>query len=244
VIVRFNKVMACKVRQVASDVSASRGRYLDLKLNPEQAADLPEAKEWPALGEFIEAVNRCEGFCTSGCTASGVTPGGHEAPYVDIYLSHPLARMSPAAVQKLVSELEKLNDKRTLRGFVLELCDSTASLPSGEEMIRSLRLWFIGKRPDAEQAFALVLARLRGHDVADYIPLAEQDFRSREQAAVRFRILVSAWLIVVALCALLASRYGWLAGIGGALAGLILFPVLFIIVVIGWAAVEHRRQKR
>jgi hypothetical protein len=122
VIVRFNEVMACQVRQFSNDVSANQGRYLDLKLHPEQATELPEAREWPALGEFIAAVNMTDGFRTSGCMASGVTPGGHPAPYVDIYLDQPLTRKSPKALRKLASALEQLTDGTTVPNFILELC--------------------------------------------------------------------------------------------------------------------------
>ena len=85
-LVRFNELMACQVRQFSLDVSKKQGRYLDLKLHPEHAAELPEANEWPALGEFIEAINRCNAFRTSGCMASGITPGGAPGP-VCRYLS-------------------------------------------------------------------------------------------------------------------------------------------------------------
>ncbi len=88
-IVRFNNQMSCQVRQYNQDISTHQGRYIDLKQYPERANDLPEAKEWPALGEFVEAVNRCRAFRTSGCTASGTTEGGYTAPFVDVAFEDP-----------------------------------------------------------------------------------------------------------------------------------------------------------
>jgi hypothetical protein len=234
VIVQFNEVMACKVRQFSNGVSANQGRYLDLKLHPEQAAELPEAKEWPALGQFIAAVNRAGGFRTSGCMATGVTPGGHPAPYVDIFLDQPLTRTSPKALRKLASALEELNDGTTVPNLTLELCNSAARLPDGEE-IQSVRLWFIGTRDVAERAFPLIIAKLQEQRLADYIPVAEQDDKERKQAAIRRFTFFLGWLVFAATSAFMASRYGWLGGIGGAIAGFVLYPIaLFIVLIACW----------
>ena len=87
--VRFNGEMSCQIRQLNSDVSDRRGKYLDLKTYPDRAGELPEARIWPAVGAFIGDVNRINSFQTFGCTAEGVTPGGHEAPFVDIAFAAP-----------------------------------------------------------------------------------------------------------------------------------------------------------
>lgn len=53
------------------DVSTTRGKYIDLKNEPGRAVELPEAREWPAFGDFIEAINRCPAFRTAGCATDG-----------------------------------------------------------------------------------------------------------------------------------------------------------------------------
>jgi hypothetical protein len=227
VLVKFNEAMSCQVRQFSEDVSASQGRYLDLKLHPEQAAELPEAKEWPALGAFIGAVNKCDGFRTSGCMVAGNTPGGHPAPYVDIYLDNHATRVSPSAVQKLVSALKELNDRTIMPTFVLELCNAAARLPDGKNIV-SLRLWFIGTRADAEKAFALIVTKLGAQKITDYIPIAAQERRERKKSAIRLAILILGWLTVVGLCAFMASRYGWLLCIAAAIGAVVLYPIIVI----------------
>jgi hypothetical protein len=126
-LVRFNNEMTCHVQQHNKDISTHQGRYLDLKLYPELASGLPEAREWPALGEFVGAINKCEAFCTCGCTASGITPGGHEAPFVDIAFADKRLRTSPGANEKLSSKLLELDGATIADDFIVELCNCSAT---------------------------------------------------------------------------------------------------------------------
>ena len=65
--VAFNEQMACQVLTSAWKMSAHKqGRYVDLKAHPDRTAELPEAKEWPALGEFIAGVNRSKSLLHIG----------------------------------------------------------------------------------------------------------------------------------------------------------------------------------
>jgi hypothetical protein len=44
-LVRTNQLTSCQIYQLNKATSAKRGKYLDLKLKPERAHELPEAKE-------------------------------------------------------------------------------------------------------------------------------------------------------------------------------------------------------
>jgi hypothetical protein len=253
-LVKFAESMSCQVRQLNKNVNANRGRYLDLKAHPEQAADLPEARDWPVLGRFIEAINRCNGFRTSGCMVDGVTPGGHKAPYVDIAFADEPASVSRSTCRQLAGQLLLLNDPNTLGGFTLELCDSEATLPNGDQVM-SLRCWLLGARSDAEAAFPFVLELLNRQDTADYVKVAEVEYAEHMRIRARQRresrrttalivVLGVLWLTFSSACAWLYSGHGWLAGLGAFFLGLLAFPTLAFVCLMGfWTAGGWRRDK-
>jgi hypothetical protein len=231
-LVEFNEVMACQVRQFTNNVSANQGKYLDLKRDPDRAAELPEAKEWPAFGNFIAAINTCEGFRTSGCMVNGLTPGGHPAPYVDVFFDNAKVRASQSPLRRLAAELLELNDATSLPKFKLELCNSEARLPDGERVL-SLRLWLIGSRSDAEAAFPEIIARLSDQVLGDFITLAESDRQEARKTNRRFIAFASGWILFVSTCTWLGSQAGWLAAMLIALGSIVFYPIaLFAIFVV------------
>lgn len=242
----FNTSMSCSVIQRNKDVSATRGRYRDLKAEPEKAHELPEASDWPALGSFIEEINRCEAFRTTGCMAMGVTPGGHSAPYVDVAFADTMVCKSPAVCVMLASRLLELDDPSTNGGLTLELCPSEAMLPDGER-IASLRCWLLGSRGDAERIFPILVEKLRQQRVTDYTPIAQTDRGKLPTAAEtaaenaranqqfkKFATSVVAVAVLVGLTmAWMFSGYGWLGSLGGFILGLAAVPLFLIALLVG-----------
>ena len=119
-----------------------------------------------------------------------------------------------------------------------------------------MRLWLIGTRTDAERAFPLIIAKLREQNIADYVPNAEQDHvlavKRRKQEAIesrkgkiRLAVLLIIWLAFGAAGGWAASRYGWLAGVGGAVFGVVLYPfALFGFLVVRWELLSWSAQKK
>lgn len=237
-IVRFNNQTTCQVNQHNRDISAHQGRYIDLKQYPERANELPEAKEWPALGAFVEAVNRCRTFRTSGCTASGATEGGHDAPFVDIAFADSLVQLSPAAYRQLSNELLELDGSDVAGDFVVELCDCNATLPD-RKTILSLRLWLLGDRKLAPEVFKALLTLLARQETDEYRAVAEQDHQQMKKERRRAIIFLVPFLMLwigfgCAGATLAGDQFGWLAGIGGFIGGIVLFPVLALLCLVLW----------
>jgi hypothetical protein len=171
-IVRFNTTPYC-VQQYAEDVSDKQGKYIDLKQQPERASELPEANEWPAFGDFLEQINRCEAFRTVGCSLDCPfdcdAPDDGQAPFVEIALDHEMIRNSREALRHLYcGHLRYLHIPVINREFELQVNDSTAQLPDGQELV-SLRLWLLGPRPAVEVAFSLIVAVLKEFPIDHYL---------------------------------------------------------------------------
>jgi len=176
--VRYNQEMTCGVYQHNRDISAHQGQWIDLKQFPERAGEMPEAKAWPALGKFVADINRDTPFRTTGCTAHGKTPGGHNAPFVDIAFDDVRLRGSENAHHQLQEEIRWLDGSGMAKQLILEICDCDVSMPDGEELFTT-RLWLLGSRAQAEEAFPAILSLLSKQNPDTYIPLTagEQVYR-------------------------------------------------------------------
>src|SRR5688500_14842802 len=115
--VRQNEEMHCRINQHNRELSAQQGKYIDLKAEPDRACELPEAKDWPALGAFTSSLNRCPLFATTGCTAAGKTVGGHEAPFVDISFADRELAGSEVARKRLKERLSTLDAETSSPDF-------------------------------------------------------------------------------------------------------------------------------
>jgi len=167
--VRFEGEMVCAIFQHSRDISAKQGKYVDMKLEPERIGELPEAKEWPALGEFLVAVNMTNLFRTTGCSSNyDQVEGGHAAPFVDVALDDPRLRPSEEACAQMREKLLSLDGNPTAEGLVIELVQSEATLPD-DEIIPSTRVWFLGEKGQAEAAFPLIVAALESERVPTYL---------------------------------------------------------------------------
>jgi hypothetical protein len=234
--VRFEQLMSCQINQFNREISAKQGMYVDLKQHPTAIHTLPEAKEWPKFGQFIGDLNVRTPFQTTGCMASGNTPGGHKAPFVDVAFADGL-RFSEEARSHFKSWLLDLHGRPEAPHLVLEVCDSQVFLPNGIPFL-STRIWFLGDRADAERAFGPIVDllshqqpnRLTDAAVAQ-IPNAKNAIQSHIQhqasaiptskakATWKQRILLWTILTVVALmciCTLIEiCRFGfWLLRLG------------------------------
>ena len=133
-------VVPCCSQQHKQGGGAHWRRHLDLKAHPERASELPEAKEWPALGDFVEAINRCSAFRTCGCAASS---SFSEVPFVDIAFNEPQLRASAAVYRQLSNQIHRLDGTNIVESFAVELSTISANLPDREE-ISALRIWLLG----------------------------------------------------------------------------------------------------
>ena len=173
--VRFEEEMVCAIFQHSRDISEKQGKYIDVKLEPERIGELPEAKEWPALGQLLNGINRTNLFRTTGCNSNyDEVPGGHAAPFVDVALDDPRLRHSEEACSKLREKLVALDGHAAADGLVIELVQSEATMPDGE-VVPSTRIWFIGERAQAEAAFPLIVSALDGERVPDYLKCGSSD---------------------------------------------------------------------
>lgn len=119
--VRFEEEMVCAIFQHSRDISEKQGKYIDAKLEPERIGELPEAREWPALGEFLLGINRTNLFRTTGCNSNyDEVEGGHAAPFVDIALDDPRLRLSEEACSKMRDKLVALDSNPAADGLVIE----------------------------------------------------------------------------------------------------------------------------
>ena len=134
------------------------------------------ARSWRLLAD----VNRLALFRTCGCTALGKTPGGHEAPFVDISFTDLSLATSESTHERLQSQLLTLDGVDVAQSFTLELCKSDATLPDNSEIL-STRLWFLGERGDAERVFPVIVEALSKLSVADYQGLRELDEQRNSQ---------------------------------------------------------------
>ena len=133
-------VVPCCSQQHKQGGGAHWRRHLDLKAHPERASELPEAKEWPALGDFVEAINRCSAFRTCGCAASS---SFSEVPFVNIAFNEPQLRASAAVYRQLSNQIHRLDGTNIVESFAVELSTISANLPDREE-ISALRIWLLG----------------------------------------------------------------------------------------------------
>jgi hypothetical protein len=174
--VQFREEMVCSIFQHGRDISAKQGKYVDLKLEPERVGELPEAKEWPALAEFLAQLNMTNVFRTTGCNSNDdQVPGGHAAPFVDVALDDPRLRTSEEACAQMREKLLSLDGSPTAEGLLVELVQSEATLPD-DEIVPSTRIWFIGNKAQAEAAFPLIVAALESESVPTYLKRGSYDF--------------------------------------------------------------------
>lgn len=210
-IIRFADT-SCRIQQHSYDKSANQGRYIDLKTEPNRTCELPEAREWAELGEFIESVNRLPQFRTCGCMASGSTPGGHAAPFVDISFDHVDLRQSTQVIRTLANRLCELTITDPTDDFVLELCESSANLPDNKSLT-SLRLWLLGNRTDAAKIFPIIISFLQGQNIEEYIPLARKEKHERQRASIKL-------LSIIAGIGIIGAGLGYIVfGLTGAIIG-------------------------
>jgi hypothetical protein len=169
--VRYNAELLCKLNQHDRTISAQQGRYVDLKFFPERAIELPESHDWPALGSFIEAVNRCAAFRTTGCQSLDDSHDHSEGAFVEIAFDDPRLRLSGRARAEFQNALLTLDGHEVAGDFVVELRDCGSILPTGESL-ESTRFMLLGTRHQAEFAFQPILELLQRQNVADYLRLA------------------------------------------------------------------------
>ncbi len=122
--------------------------------------------------------------------------------------------------------------------FVVELCDCDARLPDREKIL-SLRLRLLGDRELAPEVFKALLSILARQESDEYRAVAEQDhqqMKRRRRRAILFLVLfLVLWIGFGCAGATLAGgQFGWLAGIGGFIGGLVLFLALAILCVYLW----------
>lgn len=239
-IVRVNNSMTCEIKQHNNDISVHQGKYIDLKEHPERADELPEAKEWPELGVFIASINKCKEFRTCGCTASGITVGGHEAPFVDIAFEDKRLRDLSIAIHDLSDRIRALDGMNVAGDFLLELCDCSATLPDGTDM-KSLRLWLLGPRSEAPAVFRVVLDTLHSwHNVEEYVPIAKEEYarkkRERRQRWWSLTLLITAVYVVLSACVgggtmLGYILFGWIGALAGSFVGVTCCAVLIAFII-------------
>ena len=203
----------CSPKRQQGD-GAHPGRHLDLKAHPERTSELPEAQEWRNLGNFVEAINRCSAFRTCGCNAS---TSRNEVPFVDIAFDEPELWTSSEVCRKLSDQLRRLDGTDTAGSFTVELSVISANLPN-RTRINGLRLWLLGARSDAVDAFCAVHAMLAQQDPKDYLPVAKHEralaAKERRQSNLAFALFLLTWLTFCCVCAGLvgaSNLVGWRA---------------------------------
>ncbi len=140
-----------------------------MKLEPERIGELPEAKEWPALGAFLVDLNKTNLFRTTGCNSNyNQVEGGHAAPFVDVALDDPRLRPSEEACAQMREKLLSLDGSPVAESLTVELVQSEATMPDGE-IVPSTRIWFLGEKQQAEAAFPLIVAALGSETVPAYL---------------------------------------------------------------------------
>ncbi len=182
---------------------AHPGRHLDLKAHPELASELPEAKEWPALGNFVEAINRCSDFRTCGCA---VPMSRDEVPFVDIAFYAPKLTTSRDVCRKLSDQLCRLDGNDIAGRFSVELSIVNATMPDRKK-INAVRLWLLGAESDAVHAFCAILALLAQQDVSEYELLAEQERARAGQRRFYIRLILT--LFILAWFGVSCGGAGW-----------------------------------
>jgi hypothetical protein len=194
----------CYLYQFDTDQHADWGKYIDLKSEPDRSSELPEVKEWPAFGDFLRDINRCEAVRTVGCGLNAPMPDDRKfrLPFVEVVLNHPLAEHSPRAVSRLCDVLlTKLDQPAKAQNAGVELTRSTAYLPCDEQLI-SLRLW-LGPRgtkpvaPVQEQKvemrtriasmFPFIVAALQEEKIENFARIAEGEMAEWNQKVQQLR---------------------------------------------------------
>jgi hypothetical protein len=234
----LNKLPACQVYQLNHDWSAKQGQYIDLKAHPERANELPESKEWPALGEFIRSINETPLFRTTGCNVSGATPGSHTAPYVDIAFVDDAVARSRAACALLAKKILCYDGIDVANDCTIELRASSAFFPDGYR-VSSLRLWFLGERDAAVAASPIILDLCKGQSLSSYTDAVRRKaMRRRVYAALGrvfpekayYLILSTTWVVFVLWIAVWAGiKYGLLGVPLGLVVGVVLFQIAFFV---------------
>jgi len=149
-----------------------------------------------------------------------------------------------------------LNNPAVASEFVLEVCDSNAHLPDGEQLA-SFRLWLLGPRADVTTAFPLIIAKLNEEVIRDYVAIAEPDYNQamrekeekkkndRETRVFIIRIL-AVWIGAAVALALLCSFFGWIASVVAFISWLMspLFVVLGYFLAYAKAEKGRRAKKK
>ncbi len=173
--VAVNQEMVCQVSLRKQAASEHEGAFVDLKKSPERVLELPEARDWPAFGKFLADINRLADWRTSGSKAIGKTPGGHDAPFVDVAFCDPVVAQSENAQAVFRSAICELNDITSIApDLTIELCASLGMYPDGEEA-QATRIWLIGSRQQAELAFPVLLGFMAGQPAEMYRKIAEDE---------------------------------------------------------------------
>ncbi len=184
----------------------AQGRRINLKHEPDRSAELPEAVEWPALGEFVGQVNRRSLFQTTGCKASSRTPGGLAHPFVDLAFSDEVLAHSEKAYARLRDQLLTLRESRSAPDFPLIIWDGCA-VRRDATRIRSLRLWIAGPKSEADDCFQQILRLLDRQKYEDYEELGISDHNMKRLLRLVTQAVLLGWL---ALGSVLWSGIGFL----------------------------------
>lgn len=201
-------------RQAFSDLRApqakpGQGRSVNLKHEPDRAAELPEAVAWPALGELVKQINQRSMFQTTGWKASGRKTDGLAHPFVDLAFADEASAHSEKAYARLRDQLLTLRENRAAPDYPLIIWDGCA-VRRDTTRIRSLRLWLAGPRSEADECFRQILGLLDKQKYEDYEELAISDHNMKRLLRLVTRAVLMGWL---ALGSVLWSGLGFLGAV-------------------------------
>ncbi len=250
-LVRLSTSTPCCMELHAKAIAANLARQLNRKSHPEKSREPSDARGWPAFADFLREINKCSVFCTCGCNISSSAHRDGAAPFVDIAFSDARLRNSPTASLELSCRLSVLDGASVSAGITVEVSPIGVTLPDGQRA-NFLRLWILGTRVEATNAFHAILGVLTSQDTADYLAIAELDrvaaAKEHRRSVLKVATFFLVWLVFgLAGAALGQATLGWLAAIGGFIGGLLLF-VAIIVAWLWWVFVGsewlHIRRKR
>jgi len=196
--VRLANEDSCVV-QSEKGVDGEQGPHLDLKMYPERADEIPEAKAWPALGRFVEAINRTATFQTTCCNDRG-RDCGHKAAFVALDFDDPRLRGLGFAHMTLQQVLMTLDGHNAGSDLVVEIAYCKTTTTKYDRHL-STKLWLLGTQEQAEEAFGPILSLLAQQNVADYIRAAMPESDEREMLDPKIgclRVVLAAVIAFVA----------------------------------------------
>ncbi|HEY2839555.1 MAG TPA: hypothetical protein VGJ26_10415 [Pirellulales bacterium] len=171
------------------DVSDSQGRYVDLRKSPDRVTELPEAKSWPAFGEFLQSINTTKAFRTFGCAVSGMQQANvcADVTWVDVAFDDERLRWGSCgfhANEHFQKALFALNGLPEGGDLVIELLHCRTKQPDKTKR-RGTRMYFHGTREQSQAAFGPVLDFLQRQQPDDYAALPDVGYRPPEPPTLR-----------------------------------------------------------